>query len=319
MALLDALDQSVFTRATHAHVGVIWLEIGEPDRCIEQLRAAGAPELAMIEPGRRGWLYTVLARAELEGGDRAAAAEWVARAEETVRGLELPLAEAWVLHARALLALADGDPAEAAALALLAAERAEAVQSPVPAARCRTLAGVALAQAGDSEQAVRLLTGAQRALAACEANRHRDEAARQLRRLGQRVSARQRRFGEGPGLGRAQRARARDRRPRGAGRHQPGDRRRAVPLPEDGRGASHQRVREARRVVALGGGRGGRPLSHHAVLTTLQPLREHAGSPQYMTPSRRNTVLIPSPAAVPPPPPSPTPAPRSSRAVKSAA
>ena len=38
--------------------------------------------------------------------------------------------------------------------------------APVPAARCRTLAGVALAQAGDSEQAVRLLTGAQRALAA---------------------------------------------------------------------------------------------------------------------------------------------------------
>ena len=201
VALLDALDQSVFTRATHAHVGVIWLEIGEPDRCIEQLRAAGAPELAMIEPGRRGWLYTVLARAELEGGDRVAAAAWVARAEETVQGLELPLAEAWVLHARALLALADGDPAEAAVLALLAAERAEAVQSPVPAARCRTLAGVALAAAGDSEQAVRLLTGAQRAFAACEANRHRDEAARELRRLGQRVSARQRRFGGGPGLG----------------------------------------------------------------------------------------------------------------------
>ena len=111
VALLDALDQSVFTRATHAHVGVIWLEIGEPDRCIEQLRAAGAPELPLIEPGRRGWLYTVLARAELEGGDRAAAGRWVARAEETVRGLELPLAEAWVLHARALLALADGDPA----------------------------------------------------------------------------------------------------------------------------------------------------------------------------------------------------------------
>jgi len=201
LALLDALDESVFTRATHAHVGVIWLEIGEPDRCIEQLRAAGAPELALIEPGRRGWLYTVLARAELEGGDHAAAASWIARAEASVQGLELPLAEAWLLHARALLALAEGDPGDAAVQALLAAEQAEAVQSPVPAARCRTLAGVALAQAGDTEEAVRLLTAAQRALAACEANRYRDEAARHLRRLGQRVSARQRRFGQGPGLG----------------------------------------------------------------------------------------------------------------------
>jgi DNA-binding NarL/FixJ family response regulator len=201
VGLLESLDQSVFTRATHAHVGVIWLEIGEPDRCIEQLRAAGLPDLPLIEPGRRGWLYTVLARAELEGGDRAAAAKWLTRAEETVRDLELPLADAWVLHARSLLTLADGDAAEAAALALRAAERAEAVYATVPAARCRTLAGVALAEAGDSEQAVRLLTTAQRALAACAANRHRDEAARHLRRLGQRVTARQRRFAQGPGLG----------------------------------------------------------------------------------------------------------------------
>jgi DNA-binding CsgD family transcriptional regulator len=105
-----------------------------------------------------------------------------------------------VLHARALLTLTDGDAAEAAALALRAAERAEEVRAPVPAARCRMLAGAALAQAGDGEGAVRLLTGAQRALASCEANRYRDEAARHLRRLGQRVSARQRRFGARPGL-----------------------------------------------------------------------------------------------------------------------
>ena len=43
VTLLDELDESVLTRATHAHVGVIWLEIGEPDRCLEQLRAAGLP------------------------------------------------------------------------------------------------------------------------------------------------------------------------------------------------------------------------------------------------------------------------------------
>ena len=102
--------------------------------------------------------------------------------------------------------LADGDAAGAAALALRAAERADAVHAPVPAARCRTLAGVALAQAGDSEQAVRLLAGAQRELAACEANRYRDEAARQLRRLGRRVAARQRRSGARTGPRRAQRS-----------------------------------------------------------------------------------------------------------------
>ena len=70
VALLDALDESVLTRATHAHVGVIWLEIGEPD-ALHRAAAGGrrCPTSRMIEPGRRGWLYTVLARAELEGGD----------------------------------------------------------------------------------------------------------------------------------------------------------------------------------------------------------------------------------------------------------
>jgi len=201
VALLDALDESVLTRATNAHVGVIWLEIEEPDRCVEQLRAAGLPDLPRIEPGRRGWLYTVLARAELARGDQAAAHAWVERAEATVQGLGLPLADAWVLHARALLALEAGEAPEAAALALRATDRAQAVHAPVPAARCRALAGVALARAGDTEQAIRLLTRAERDLASHEATRYRDEAARHLRRLGRRVGARQRRGGGEEGLG----------------------------------------------------------------------------------------------------------------------
>jgi DNA-binding CsgD family transcriptional regulator len=200
LALLAGLDESVLTRATHAHVGVIWLEIGEPERCVEQLRAAGLPDFPLIEPGRRGWLYTVLARAELARGDPHAAAGWAERAEATVARLGLPLAEAWVLHARALLALDAGDAPGAARLALEAAERAEAVAAPVPAARCRTLAGVALAEGGERERAVELLGRSERELAVCEAHRYRDEAARQLRRLGLRVGARQRRFARGEGL-----------------------------------------------------------------------------------------------------------------------
>ena len=193
VARLEGLDESVLTRATHAHVGVIWLEIGEPARCVEQLRVAGLPDFPQIEPGRRGWLYAVLARAELARGDPAAAAHWAARSEATVRGLGLPLAEAWALHARALVALAGGDAAAAVPLALQAAGRADAVASPVPAARCRALAGVASAEAGDGEAANRLLARAEDELAACGAERYRDEAARALRRLGHRVSARARR------------------------------------------------------------------------------------------------------------------------------
>jgi DNA-binding CsgD family transcriptional regulator len=199
IALLDGLDDSVLTRATHAHLGVMWLEIGEVDRCLASFRAVGMPDFPSIEPGRRAWLYAVLARADLARGDRAAAERWAARSEETLAGLDLPLAEAWLLHSRAAIALAGGDPAEAASLALAAAERAESVDAPLPAARCRTLAGEALAAAGRREDGVRELQRAEAELSALGAARYRDEAARELRRLGERVTARQRRGG-GEGL-----------------------------------------------------------------------------------------------------------------------
>ena len=199
VALLDGLDDSVLTRGTHAHLGVMWADLGEVDRSLAAFRAVGAPDFPSIEPGRRAWLYTALARAELIRGDREAAKGWVARSEQTVDGLGLPLAEAWLLHARAAIALEDGDHEASAALALDAAARAESVDAPLPAARCRTLAGVALAAAGRRDEGVAELTRAESELSQLGAARYRDEAARELRRLGERVSARQRRGG-GEGL-----------------------------------------------------------------------------------------------------------------------
>jgi DNA-binding NarL/FixJ family response regulator len=200
VTLLDGLDESVLTHATHAHVGVMWLDLGEPDLCIEQLRAVGLPDLRQIEPGRRCWLFAVLARAELERGDRRAAGDWLERSEAIADTLQLPLAQAWTLHARALLSLADGDAAAAAEQALEGAKHADAVRAVVPAARCRTLAGVALARAGRRDDAIPVLTRAEAELAAAGASRHRDEAAHELRRLGRRISARQRRRSPGQGL-----------------------------------------------------------------------------------------------------------------------
>jgi DNA-binding CsgD family transcriptional regulator len=199
IAALAGLDDSVLTRGTHAHLGVMWMDIGEVDRCLASFRAVGMPDFPSIEPGRRGWLYTVLAHAELARGDRDAALVWAARAEETLAGLDLPLADAWALRVRAAIALDAGDAPQAATLALDAAARADAVDAPLAAARCRTLAGEALAADGRRDDAVRELQRAEAELAAAGAARHRDEAARILRRLGERVSARQRRGG-GEGL-----------------------------------------------------------------------------------------------------------------------
>ena len=199
VALLEGLDDSVLTRGTHAHLGVLWADLGEVDRCLAAVRAVGLPDLPSIEPGRRAWMYAALARAELARGDRDAAVRWAERGEQIVGGLGLPLAEAWVLHARAAVALEAGDAEAAATLALDAAERAESVDVPLAAARCRTLAGTALAAAGRRDEGVAELTRAESELSQLGAARYRDEAARELRRLGERVSARQRRGG-GEGL-----------------------------------------------------------------------------------------------------------------------
>ena len=79
--LLRGLDDSVLTLAAHAHTAAIFFEAGQPERCLEEARIAGAPELARIEPGRRAWLQALLARAELARGRPAGAREWVDRAE----------------------------------------------------------------------------------------------------------------------------------------------------------------------------------------------------------------------------------------------
>ena len=189
----------MLTRGTHAHIGVLWADLGEVDRCLAAFRAVGMPEFPSIEPGRRAWMYAALARTELARGDVEAARSWAARGEQIVGGLGLPLAEAWVLHARAAIALEDGDPDAATKLAFDAAERLESVDAPLGAARCRTLAGVALAAAGRRDDGVAELTRAESELSQLGAARYRDEAARELRRLGERVSARQRRGG-GEGL-----------------------------------------------------------------------------------------------------------------------
>jgi DNA-binding NarL/FixJ family response regulator len=117
-----------------------------------------------------------------------------------LEGLALPLMEATVAHADALLALATGAPARAAEIAQGGAELADGVGAPVHAARLRALAGQALGRAGERQAARALLRRAEAELAARGATLFRAEAARELRRLGVRVAARQRRGAAGEGL-----------------------------------------------------------------------------------------------------------------------
>jgi DNA-binding NarL/FixJ family response regulator len=100
------------------------------------------------------------------------------------------MATAAVRRAQAAVLLADGNPAKAAELALAAAALAEEVGAVVEAARSRTLAGRALAQSGQREEALHQLGRAEADLAASGAEGFRREAAAELRRLGRRVRKR---------------------------------------------------------------------------------------------------------------------------------
>ena len=253
------LDDSVLTRATHAHLGVMWIDIGEIDRGLDSFRAVGMPDFPSIEPARRGWIYAVLARAELARGDqRRRRGVGGAQRGDPARASACRSPRPGCCTRAPRSRMAAGDPAAAAELALDAAERAESVDAPLPAARCRTLAGEALAAAGRRDDGVRELQRAETELSALGAARYRDEAARELRRLGERVAARQRRGG-GEGLDVALRPRARDRRAGRRGPHEPRDRRRAVPLREDRRRPPHPGLRQARRDLPRRGRRGRRP------------------------------------------------------------
>jgi DNA-binding CsgD family transcriptional regulator len=191
--LLGDLDDSVLSRGTRVHVAAAQLEAGEPERCLEAMADAGGPEFGHVEPGRRAWLYAILARAELDLGHAVVAEGWLERGEALQAQLGLGHVEAAVAHARALLELERGDAPAALAHAQRAERRAAQAGAAVQAARARTVAGRAAAATGDREAAGAWLERAEAELAAIGAVRFRDEAARELRRLGRHVGARRRR------------------------------------------------------------------------------------------------------------------------------
>jgi DNA-binding NarL/FixJ family response regulator len=176
------------------------LESGEPAEARARiLTQAGGDEFALVECSMRPHWYGVLVEAELALGSHAAAEGWAARAEAAAAALELGSASAHAESARARVLLASGDARQASVLAMSAADRLGRVGATVQAARADVLAGRALADAGDRDAAIERLERGQAALAACGANRYRDEAARELRALGSRPSRRAYELGSGVG------------------------------------------------------------------------------------------------------------------------
>ncbi len=176
-----------------ADLAAALLESGQPQRAVELLLgSAGGEELVLIAGSPRARFLEVLARSWLaldRPGEARRAADC---AEDWASAVRLPMAFAWAGRATAAVDLHTGDPSRAAERALASAAAADEVGAPVEAALSRVLAGRALAQADERERAATELRRAAQELEARGALRYRDEAERELRKLGHRIHRRTR-------------------------------------------------------------------------------------------------------------------------------
>ena len=192
LAAADAAAQVGVAADVHAGgqpgwcLGRCLLASGNADRALAALRDAfGGAGLASVLPAERPYAAADMVAACLAAGDRTAAGEALAAGETAAAALGTASPAASIALAGAAVLVADGRARDGAEAARAARELAGG--APLLAARARLAEGVALAGADERDAAIAALTAAEAELAALGAGRARDQAARELRRLGRRV------------------------------------------------------------------------------------------------------------------------------------
>ena len=153
--------------------------------------AGAGPRLELADPSWASSLLLVLVRAAIGAGRIEDAARCAADAVARTGGVPVGAVRAECCTAEVLLA--RGQATDALAVAEAAGAVAERIPAPLDAAEARLLSGRALAAAGDAERAKGVLQQIAAEAGRGGALRLRDTAARELRRLGTRVSAEGRR------------------------------------------------------------------------------------------------------------------------------
>lgn len=194
LELTRDLDEGFVTAWAAARLAGVRFETGQPDQAVELLLGrAGGADLTLIAGGWRAYWLELLTRCWLALDRRSEAERAADRAEVMAAAVRLPLATAWADRAVAAVALQSGETDRAIERALGSAEAAQQAGAPIESALSRTLAGRALAQAGESDRAMAELQRAAATFDACGALRYRESAERELGRLGHRPHRRTRR------------------------------------------------------------------------------------------------------------------------------
>jgi DNA-binding CsgD family transcriptional regulator len=194
--LLGEIEPSKLSRTGDCDLAYLGAP-NDPQRAIDEMQAAAGADLVHADPTWRSWLLLRMVRAAIAAGRLDDAERWARIATEHTGRLRLPAGAARASCARAEVLLARGEAARALALASEAVAAAERAGAPLDALEARLLAGRAHAAAGDADAAKEALQRVAADAARGGALRLRDDAARDLRRLGSRVSADGRRAARG--------------------------------------------------------------------------------------------------------------------------
>jgi ATP/maltotriose-dependent transcriptional regulator MalT len=191
--LTQNVGESVIAARAALMLAVALLQTRQPARAAEVLASsAGGEQVTLVPDVWRAYGLQLMTSCWIELGRRSDAERAAAGAHASAAAVGLRLPTAMAQHAAAVIALDADDPAGAAASARAAAALADEVGAPVWAATARTLAGRALAQLGERDQAVAELETAAAELQRCGAKRYRDAAERELRQLGHHIHRRTR-------------------------------------------------------------------------------------------------------------------------------
>ncbi len=188
LALAKRLDNTLATAfATFSLVRAL-LSAGEPARALELLlEGGGGEDLPRMPSAWRAGGFELFTLCYLGLGRHEEAVRAAERCAAHAAEVGLVYAAGQAARAQAALALETGEPYRAAERALSAATRFEAIEAPIHGAGARVLAGRALAATGDRGSAIAQLERAAEVFEACQAPRRRDEAERELRRLGRTI------------------------------------------------------------------------------------------------------------------------------------
>jgi DNA-binding NarL/FixJ family response regulator len=176
------------------------LEAGDAARAVQLMSECGDDEPMSKVPGpwRANWLDHY-AGAQLALGDRPAAEHAAAEARKISDACGLAQTRMAADRAEAAVALDRGEAASAGALAVSSARAAASLGARIDEGFARILAGRALAETADRDDAIGELERAAAIFDECGAPRYRDQAEHELRKLGKSVHRRSER-GSGEGI-----------------------------------------------------------------------------------------------------------------------